>query len=109
MGLTRRDAWTLGVLLGACLLLFGWRSWERSPRPFEAVPSPPGRPAARIDLNRASAPEIEALPGVGPKTAAAILSRRPFRDLDDLARVPGLGPRGLERLAPWVAFGAPAP
>lgn len=63
----------------------------------------------RIDLNRASAPEIESLPGVGPKTAAAILNRRPFRDLDDLAGVPGLGPRGLERLAPWVTFGTAAP
>ncbi len=40
-----------------------------------------------------------------PKTAAAILGRRPFRDLDDLSKVPGLGPRALERLAPWVAFG----
>ena len=109
MRLTRRDAWTLGVLLGACLLLLGWRSWERSPRPFGILPAPAGRPSPRIDLNRASAPEIESLPGVGPKTAAAILARRPFRGLDDLAEIPGLGPRGLERLAPWVAFGEIAP
>lgn len=59
-----------------------------------------------LDLNRAGLEDLEALPGVGPKTAFAILKHRessgPFRTVDELVRVPGIGPKTLERLRPWV-------
>ena len=104
MGLTRRDAWTLGILLSALVALLAQRAWTLRPRPF---PVTPGAPAStpQIDLNAASAAEIEALPGVGPTLAAEIVRKRPFQDLNDLHRVPGLGPRALDRLAPRVRFG----
>lgn len=60
-----------------------------------------------IDVNRASAAELESLPGVGPATAAAIVDDRerngPFVSLDDLERVPGIGPAKLAALAGLVA------
>jgi len=50
----------------------------------------------RIDLNRASVAELQALPGVGPARAEAIVLHRirhgPFRALEDLDRVDGFGP-----------------
>lgn len=55
-----------------------------------------------IDPNRADAQTLEILPGIGARRAAAIVrerARRPFRDLRDLDRVPGLGPRILARLS----------
>ena len=55
-----------------------------------------------MDLNRASLAELEALPGIGPKAASEIVSRRPFKALGDLAQVPGIGPRGLDRLSGWA-------
>ena len=63
-------------------------------------------PAAPVDVNRASAAELETLPGVGPATAAAIVAERdlngPFASFDDLERVPGIGPAKLARLAGLV-------
>lgn len=57
---------------------------------------------APIDLNRASADELDALPGVGPATAAAIVEHRdrngPFLSVDDLADVRGIGPAKLEAI-----------
>ena len=62
----------------------------------------------RIDVNRASAAELQALPGVGPGRAEAVVLERirsgPFTGLGDLGRVRGLGPTTLQRLAPYVQF-----
>jgi len=61
-----------------------------------------------IDPNLADAATLESLPGVGPVRALAILEargRRPFRRVEDLERVPGIGPRTLAGLAGWVEIG----
>jgi competence ComEA-like helix-hairpin-helix protein len=64
-----------------------------------------GRAAAAeggVDLNRATAAELQALPGIGPALAERIVASRaaegPFRTVDDLLRVAGIGPAKLERL-----------
>jgi competence protein ComEA len=63
--------------------------------------SPPGgaAPAAPVDLNQAGEQELESLPGVGPATAQAILDYRrqhgPFKSVDDLLDVRGIGPAKL--------------
>lgn len=54
-----------------------------------------GRP---VDLNRADPTILEQLPGIGPGRARAIAAARPFARVEDLGRVPGIGPRTLERL-----------
>ena len=59
-------------------------------------------PSSPVDLNNADATELEALPGVGPATAKAIIDHRaangPFRSVDDLLDVRGIGPAKLEAL-----------
>jgi competence protein ComEA len=59
-------------------------------------------PAAPLDINSASISDLDALPGIGPAKAAAILRYReehgPFGAVDDLARVPGLGGAAVARL-----------
>jgi competence ComEA-like helix-hairpin-helix protein len=70
--------------------------------------APPPPTPAPVDLNRASAKELEALPGVGPALAARILSARQermFLSIEDLERVPGIGPATLQRLRPHVRVG----
>jgi competence protein ComEA len=55
-----------------------------------------------ISLNRATAAELETLPGIGPAKARAIVEDRarngPFIRVEDLARVPGIGPATVRRL-----------
>jgi competence protein ComEA len=59
-----------------------------------------------IDLNVASAADLDALPGIGPGLAARILadraSRGKFGRVEDLRRVRGIGPKRLARLRPLV-------
>jgi competence ComEA-like helix-hairpin-helix protein len=60
------------------------------------------RPAAPLNINSASVSELDALPGIGPAKAQAIIRYReehgPFTGVDGLAVVPGLSPNGLARL-----------
>jgi competence protein ComEA len=72
----------------------------------------PGRSAAGsgsggvVDLNRASAAQLEELPGVGPVTAEKILAWRQqhgrFSRPEELQEVDGIGPKTYAQLAPHV-------
>jgi competence ComEA-like helix-hairpin-helix protein len=70
--------------------------------------SPPARP---LDLNSASAEQLQLVPGIGPKTAAAIVNFRtksgPFRRVDDLLAIKGISKRKLEELRPYVTVVPP--
>lgn len=59
-----------------------------------------------VDLNRADVVALQALPGVGPATAQAIVGHReengPFRSVDDLLDVPGIGPAKLAAIVDEV-------
>ncbi|MFN2431210.1 MAG: ComEA family DNA-binding protein [Gemmatimonadota bacterium] len=61
-----------------------------------------------VELNRATQRDLEALPGVGPVLARALVSRRAargrYRSLADLDSVPGVGPALLRELAARVSF-----
>ncbi|MEC8423352.1 MAG: ComEA family DNA-binding protein [Myxococcota bacterium] len=66
-----------------------------------------------IDINQASAAALEALPGLGPARAAAIVSERiaagPYADVDALQRVRGIGPGTVARLRPFLVAESPKP
>ena len=59
-----------------------------------------------MDLGRATAEDLSAVPGIGPGLAAEVVREReehgPFRSPDDLRRVRGIGPVRMERARPWV-------
>lgn len=67
-------------------------------------------PADPVDLNAASVESLDALPGIGPVRARAIILYRetngPFRAVQELARVPGFGPTALGRLEGRVRVGS---
>lgn len=59
--------------------------------------------SGRINLNTATANQIETIKGIGPKTAARIIKQRNamgrFTRLEDLLRIKGIGPKTLRRLS----------
>jgi len=63
-------------------------------------------PAGVVNLNTATVQQLDALPGVGPVTAKAIVSWREahgkFTSVDQLGDVDGIGPGRLEKLRPLV-------
>ncbi len=69
---------------------------------------PPARATAArlVDLNHATLSDLEALPGIGPKLAQRVIEHRdengPFRSVDDLRHVKGIGRKKFDRLRPHV-------
>jgi competence protein ComEA len=58
-----------------------------------------------IDINRATAEELQRLPRIGPAMAQRILEERqkaPFRSVEELRRVRGIGPKTLDGLRPYI-------
>ncbi|WP_319449041.1 MULTISPECIES: ComEA family DNA-binding protein [unclassified Mycobacterium] len=70
------------------------------------VGQPSSAPDAPIDLNAATVEQLDALPGVGPVTASAIVAWRTtngrFANVDQLGEVDGIGPARLEKLRELV-------
>jgi competence ComEA-like helix-hairpin-helix protein len=100
-------AFLLGVAITALgLHVLGYLRWGSRPTDLErgAVP------VYRVDLNRADHAALLQLPGVGENLATRIEQRRsthgPYRKVDDLRAVKGVGPATLDRLRDWVEVDA---
>ncbi|WP_274374352.1 MULTISPECIES: ComEA family DNA-binding protein [Synergistales] len=84
-----------------------------APQPLPSRPSPSpgvsGTEKVLVDVNRAGAADLATLPGIGPKLAQALVDDReakgPFRTVDDLKRVRGIGDGKLESIRPFVTVG----
>ncbi|MBA4039581.1 MAG: hypothetical protein C0468_04545 [Planctomyces sp.] len=83
---------------------------EAGPAGAAGVASTGGPPAqGGLDINTASAAELELLPGIGPALAARIVEHRATRgrfvSVEDLDEVRGIGPKTMERLRGLVRVG----
>lgn len=120
--LTRKEQIVVSILSGALVVGAAISYWDaRHPdaiQEFQVVrtTNPPAGDSSwvkelplgnrRIDLNRATTRELEQLPRIGPSMAARIIAWRkshgPFRSVDDLKRVRGIGEKTFEELVPLV-------
>lgn len=81
--------------------------------PPQAAPPRAGSPGApspgKVNINQATAAELEELPGVGPATAQKIVEDRetngPFAAPEDLMRIPGIGAKKFESMRDFVVCG----
>jgi competence ComEA-like helix-hairpin-helix protein len=66
-------------------------------------------PAKPINLNTANSEELQQVPGIGPATADKILKMRksygPFKSVDDLLAIRGLGPKRLDKMRKYMTIG----
>ncbi|MBI3409831.1 MAG: DUF655 domain-containing protein [Planctomycetes bacterium] len=102
----RSARFTVGVLVAACaVLLFG----QTLLTSFGARPTP--SPAPRIELNTASHADLVLLPGIGEQLGARIIKHRddrgPFKKIEELRKVPGIGPSTFDRVKDLVYIDPP--
>lgn len=75
---------------------------------LDAKKKPPDHP---INLNTASAAQLQEVPGIGPVTAEKILKMRksygPFKSVDDLRAIKGIGPKRIEKMRKYLTVGKP--
>lgn len=103
-------AFLLGVVT-TLLAVYAYSSSRTSTRPSDLQRG--SENAYRVDLNHAERAELMQLPGVGDALADRVLEHRrqhgPFRNVDDLRTVSGMGPATLERLRPHIQVTADDP
>jgi competence protein ComEA len=75
------------------------------------APDAKAAPAAVVNLNTATAAQLEALPGIGPKVAQRIVEYRQkngaFKKVEELMNVKGIGEKSFLKLKPHLTVGAP--
>ncbi len=97
----------------AALALLAGSPIARADAPERSKPAQSASAKARaesegvININEASADELERLPGIGPTKARAIVEHRhahPFRKAEELTRVKGIGRKTFGKLRPYITL-----
>jgi competence ComEA-like helix-hairpin-helix protein len=63
---------------------------------------PPAEGSLRVNINACTLTELETIPGIGEALAKLIVARRPYKSVDELLDVKGIGPASLEKLRTYV-------
>jgi comEA protein len=106
-GEKRALIFALGSFLLGILLIFAGRLalHSRPVRP-EDFPRTEETYIKRVNLNTATAAELENLPGIGPKTAERIIelreTRGKFTGVEDLLEIKGMSEKKLEAIKPFI-------
>lgn len=111
LGLRRGDQLFVGVCVIVALLLltaftFRLNGWGQAPIEIDRLPA--RRYDYQLDVNLASWFEWTLLEGIGEKIARRIVADReqngPFTSIEDVQRVPGIGPKTWEQIRPWLTI-----
>jgi competence protein ComEA len=104
----RRISFAL-ALLAALLAVSAPALASGQEKPAKA-PKASAAPATPVNLNTATAAQLEALPGIGAKTAQLIVEHRQknggFKKIEELMNIKGIGEKSFLKLKPMVTVGA---
>ena len=99
----------VSALLIVLALLFAAGSARRERGAEQISACFTSRPLQKVDLNSASAADLEELPFIGATYARRIIEYREehgrFGSIDELARIKGIGPKKMEKLGSYVVAG----
>jgi len=76
---------------------FYFKNKETTSLKLEETKSPQGL----INLNTASKKELMSIKGIGPVLSERIIAGRPYKTIDDLLKVKGIGPKRLKKFGPY--------
>jgi len=92
---------SIAIPLAACLFVCSAISATKKP------------PPAPVNLNTATAAQLQQVPGIGPSTAEKIVQMRrsygPFKSVNDLLSIRGIGPKKLEKMRKYLVAGKISP
>lgn len=57
------------------------------------------------ELNKATKEDLESIPGIGSVTASRIIAGRPYKSVDELLKVKGIGKKKMEKIRPYLLIG----
>jgi competence protein ComEA len=101
-----------GIWVLALLAVVGWTRVEAQEK-ASAKPKAAAAVTTPVNINTASVAQLEALPGIGAKTAQLIVDHRqkngPFKKVEELMNVKGIGEKSFLKLKPMVTVGAEKP
>lgn len=102
---------TVRWLFVVCLVLSGGVAFSAHAGPQAGGAPQTAAPAALIDINTASAADLERLPGVGARLAERIIEYRDknggFKKIEELMNVQGIGEKSFLRLKPLISITPP--
>ena len=103
----------LRMVLSVCALVGSLAAQPLAAQTTQAhADSRSAKPAVMVNLNTATSAELETLPGVGAKMAARIIEYRqkkgPFKKIEELMNVQGIGEKNFLKLKPQLTVGARA-
>ena len=101
-------AFTAGFFMGRSLNRTPVRIWQSTSVTEEPTQTEPTAPAI-VNINTATAAQLEDLPGIGPVLAQRIIAYRdangPFRAVEELTKVEGIGEKKLEDILDLITVG----
>ena len=94
-------------VVAVALLLAGQSSAQTPPSKANATAA---KTSSLLNLNTATAKDLERLPGIGAATAARIIDYRtkkgPFKKIEELMNVQGIGEKSFLKLKPEITVGS---
>ena len=100
----------LAVMAVAATVMFALAARAEGKPTVAPAPVVQASSAGVVNLNEASSEELERLPGIGPAKAKLIVEHRhahPFRKVDELTKVKGIGRKTFGKLRPYITIFGP--